>query len=142
MAVAALRGAARGVSQATGIAQDNIIFAMVLFAFVVWVTTKGELSTYLGFFKPGANATSNPLGIDTTVTATSSAGAAIPGATQSPSSGGTIVPSGIPGVPGLNTSNPLAGIPGLGGLSEWFTGNSSAGTLGVTPSLNALKSLF
>ena len=89
MAIAALRGAARGVSQATGIAQDNIIFAMVLFAFVVWVTSKGELSIYLGFFKPGANPTSNPLGIDTTVAPTSSGGGAIPGATQSPGGGGT-----------------------------------------------------
>jgi hypothetical protein len=137
MAIAALRGAARGVSQATGIAQDNIIFAMVLFAFVVWVTSKGELSIYLGFFKPGANPTSNPLGIDTTVAPTSSGGGAIPGATQSPGGGGTIVPSGIPGVPGLNTANPLAGIPGIGGLVGSFTGNATAGTVG-----GFLKGLF
>jgi hypothetical protein len=35
------------ISAATGIAQDNVIFAMILFAFVVWITTKGELGTYL-----------------------------------------------------------------------------------------------
>lgn len=29
---------------------------MLLFAFIVWVTTKGELPTYLAFFKPGAAA--------------------------------------------------------------------------------------
>ncbi len=43
------------IASGTGIAQDNIIFAMVLFAFVVWITTKGELPVYLSFFKPGAS---------------------------------------------------------------------------------------
>jgi hypothetical protein len=42
------------IAAATGIAQDNVIFAMILFAFIVWITTKGELQTYIAFFKPGA----------------------------------------------------------------------------------------
>ena len=45
-----------------GIAQDNIIFAMLLFGFVVWITTKGELATYLALFKPGsAGIPTNPV---------------------------------------------------------------------------------
>lgn len=60
------------VAAATGIAQDNVIFAMVLFAFVVWVTTKGELGLYLSFFTPGSGA-GPPVD---TVTASSTTGAA------------------------------------------------------------------
>lgn len=41
------------IAAGTGIAQDNIIFAMLLFAFVVWITTKKELPIYLSFFKSG-----------------------------------------------------------------------------------------
>lgn len=60
------------VAAATGIAQDNVIFAMVLFAFVVWVTTKGELGLYLSFFTPGSGA-GPPVD---TVTASSTTGSA------------------------------------------------------------------
>jgi hypothetical protein len=60
------------ISGATGISQDNIIFAMVLFAFVVYITTKNELPTYLAFFKPGA--TQGPLTAADNVTASSTTG--------------------------------------------------------------------
>lgn len=53
---AALRGlgAVSGVNRVTvpGISQDNIIFAAVLFSFVVWITSKGELPRYISFFNP------------------------------------------------------------------------------------------
>jgi hypothetical protein len=65
-----------------GIAQDNIIFAMLLFGFVVWITTKGELATYLAFFKPGsAGIPTNP------VTASSTSGAT--GTTATPGKSGS-----------------------------------------------------
>lgn len=80
------------LAAASGISQDNIIFALVAFAFVVWITTKGELPTYLGFFKP-----SGSLGpVSTAISASSTTGAASP--------------SGIPGVPGI-AGNPLSGLP-------------------------------
>jgi hypothetical protein len=66
--------ASRQVINNPGIAQDNVIFAMLLFAFVVWITTKGELGTYLALFKPGSNVATNALGIDTPVTASSTNG--------------------------------------------------------------------
>lgn len=61
------------VAAATGIAQDNIIFAMVLFAFIVWITTKGELGKYLSFFTP-VSGKQGPVGDP--VTASSTTGAA------------------------------------------------------------------
>lgn len=128
MSVAALKGAARGVSQATGIAQDNIIFAMLLFAFVVWVTTKGELATYLAFFKPGAG--TGPKA--DLVTATPSDGTK---ATAANPNIGTVVGAGvIPGVPGVNLNNPFAGIPGLGGgFQTLLPGNSNGGGAAAVP---------
>jgi hypothetical protein len=103
------------IAASTGIAQDNVIFAMIAFAFIVWITSKGELPTYLAFFKPGSNGVGNPLGIDTTVTPSSTTGG---GAT------GAAVPSAIPGVPAL-TSNPLQGLPyvptWLGGTGQGIT---------------------
>jgi hypothetical protein len=39
----------------TGISQDNIIFGMVLLAFVIFITLKGELRTYMGFFTPSGS---------------------------------------------------------------------------------------
>lgn len=104
MAIAALKGASRGVSQVTGIAQDNIIFAMLLFAFVVWITTKGELTLYLSFFKPGAAAgpATDPVTASSTTGATNPAGAF----------GGATTAGGATGIIGqiLNPStDPVAG---------------------------------
>ena len=48
----ATRGASRSVASTTGISQDNIIFAMLILAFVIYITVKDELPTYLAFFKP------------------------------------------------------------------------------------------
>jgi hypothetical protein len=82
---------------AIGIGQDDIIFAMVAFAFVVWITTKGELPTYLAFFKPGATEGPTPV----PVAASSTTGAATPA-------------SNIPGVStvvnGINTAVNGTGI--------------------------------
>ena len=108
--------APRRIAGVTGIAQDNIIFAAVLFAFVVWITSKGELPTYIAFFKPGASQGPTPV----TVVASSTTGGS-GGGVQSPGFGGTLTPSGIPGVPGLS-QNPFAGIPGIGGIVQWFSG--------------------
>jgi hypothetical protein len=46
----AIQGAIKGTT-GVGIAQDNIIFGLVLLAFVLWIIQKGELQTYLSFFK-------------------------------------------------------------------------------------------
>lgn len=37
--------------------QSSIIFAEVLLAFLIYITMKGELSKYLGFFIPPSNKT-------------------------------------------------------------------------------------
>jgi hypothetical protein len=121
MPVRQFMGAARGASAVTGIAQDNIIFAMILFAFVVWITTKGELATYAAFFKPGAGA----LGpTPDTVTASSTSGTstpvqgACPGTTNAPGSGiiGQILnPSTDPVAGPISTViKTLPTIPGFG----------------------------
>lgn len=116
-----LAGHARNAFQASrsainnpGIAQDNVIFAVLLFGFVVWITTKGELPTYLAFFKPG--------------------NAGIPAVTVNPSSttaasgsAPAVVNSGIPGVPGIS-SNPLQGLP----IPTWL-GGSGTDTIGGLP---------
>lgn len=53
---AALRGlgAVSGANRLTvpGISQDNVIFAAILFSFIVWITSKGELPRYISFFNP------------------------------------------------------------------------------------------
>ena len=49
-----------GMPTVTGsIPQDNIIFGMVLLAFVIYITVKNELQTYMGFFSP-SKSTSAP----------------------------------------------------------------------------------
>jgi hypothetical protein len=48
----ATHGAASSVASATGISQDNIIFGMLLIMFIVFITLKGELRTYMSFFTP------------------------------------------------------------------------------------------
>lgn len=105
MAVRQFVGAARQASAVTGIAQDNIIFAMLLFAFVVWITTKGELSTYAAFFKPASGAL-GPTPIP--VSASSTTSSTVVPATTNPITGTQIQP-------GL-TSNPLSGLTGGTGL--------------------------
>lgn len=70
-----------------GIPQDNIIFAFIFLAFVIFITVKGELRTYMGFFVPG-NATGPP----------------------PVNSNQMVIPSPISGVPGLS-SNPFQGLP-------------------------------
>lgn len=113
MAIAALKSAARSVAQSTGIAQDNIIFAMVVFAFVVWITTKGELKTYLQFFTPGSNPASNALGIDETVTA-SSTGVAPAASAANPNPG--LLGSNNPlGAATANPSTAFGFLPALSG---------------------------
>jgi hypothetical protein len=52
-----------------GISQDNIIFGMVLLAFVIFITIKGELSTYMSFFTPGANLGPAAVPVSTSATA-------------------------------------------------------------------------
>lgn len=72
-----VRGAVSRVPSAAGIGQDDIIFAMLTFAFVVWITTKGELPIYLAFFKPGTGAQGpTPIGVTASSTTGSSAAAA------------------------------------------------------------------
>jgi hypothetical protein len=87
-----------------GIAQDNIIFAMLLFAFVVWITTKGELKTYLAFFAPGTGA-GPPV---QAATASSTTSANVVPSTTNPVTGSQIQP----GV----SSNPFAGLTGGSGI--------------------------
>lgn len=105
-------GAPSKVANATGIAQDNIIFAMVLFAFVVWITTKGELPTYLGFFTP-ISGKQGPA-VDT-VTASSTTG----GASQIPSSSVLSGPLGNV----VNTVQTVGNAAGKAtGIQSWFQG--------------------
>jgi hypothetical protein len=93
--------APRQLSTATGISQDNIIFAMVLLSFFIWITSKGELPTYLAFFKPGnVGPPTDP------ITATPSTGAAATNAatgTPNVSNPGT---SGAQNPVGALTNNP------------------------------------
>ncbi len=98
--------ATRAIASTTGVSQDNIIFGLVLLAFVVYITVKGELPTYLGFFTPQHN-----LGPPTDNVA---------GATGS-GSGSTVVPpttnpiTGAQIQPGL-TNNPTQGLTGGSGF--------------------------
>jgi len=113
-----------------GIAQDNIIFAMLLFGFVVWITTKGELATYLAFFKPGsAGIPTNP------VTASSTSGATGTTATPGNPVVGTVVGAGvIPGFPGTNLNNPFAGLPVVGpAFQSILRGNSQGSAIQTVP---------
>ena len=69
-----------------GIPQDNIIFAFLLLSFVLFITIKGEFSTYMKFFTPGSQLGPQPV----PVTGQSSANT-----------------WGNPGI----SSNPFAGLP-------------------------------
>lgn len=85
------------VANATGLSQDNIIFAMVFFAFIVWITSKGELPTYLSYFKPVAGK-QGPAA--TNVQASSTTGASTPSAA---------VNSAVGAINNAITSNPVGG---------------------------------
>jgi hypothetical protein len=75
---AALRGlgAVSGANRLTvpGISQDNIIFAAVLFSFLVWITSKGELPRYISFFNPSKTTQGPPV---SSFSATPTTGSAI-----------------------------------------------------------------
>lgn len=53
--------------------QSNVIFAALFIAFLVYIVTKGELSTYIGFLKGSTNAQSS-----TPVTTTSTSAIKLP----------------------------------------------------------------
>jgi hypothetical protein len=96
--------------QSAGISQDNIIFGMVLLAFVIFITIKGELSQYMAFFTPGAN-----LGP-----------AAVPVSTTAQTSATTPIATGLTGA-----INSAINSTGLGGLITGLTGTQPL-TLGTT----------
>lgn len=101
--------ATKAVGTATGVSQDNIIFGLVLLAFVVYITVKGELPIYLGFFTPQSQ-----LGPATdTVAATSASGTTAPAGS---------VQSVVQSIPGANL---IPGLSGSGGtnsiLPSWMT---------------------
>jgi hypothetical protein len=117
--------AVQGSISAVGIGQDDIIFAMVLFAFVVWITTKGELPKYLSFFIPGA--TQGPP--TSPVTATPATGAAT---NPAGAFGGATSAGGATGVVGqiLNPStDPIAGpiSKALGSIGKFLLPGSALG---------------
>jgi hypothetical protein len=86
----AIQDAIKGTT-GVGIAQDNIIFGVVLLAFVLWIIQKGELQTYLSFFK-GQGGGFQPVPVtgssaaSTTGTSTPVTGL-FPGTTNAPGSG-------------------------------------------------------
>lgn len=114
---------------ATGISQDNIIFAMILFAFVVWITTKGELQKYLSFFTPVAGKQGpavDPVSASSTTGQTSTA--------ANPNVGTVVGAGAIPGFPGVNLTNPFAGLPGIGGgFQTLLPGNSNGSATQTVP---------
>lgn len=76
--------------------QGSLTVAAIIAAFFVYITAKGELGTYLGFFYQGSGGATSPLAPPNTQTA--------PGGIIGP--GGTSLPPGtIPNVPG----SPLLG---------------------------------
>jgi hypothetical protein len=96
----------RAAVTTTGISQDNIIFGMLLLAFVIFITIKGELPTYMGFFTPSKS--QGPAAVPVTV------GSVAPGSPAGSQPVGTptinipfIGPVTIP-IPGLTTLSPGA----------------------------------
>jgi hypothetical protein len=62
--------------------QSTVIFGTLLFAFIVYITLRGQLPAYLDLFKPGAN-TSSPIassGVATSSASSGSGGGGIGGA--------------------------------------------------------------
>jgi hypothetical protein len=89
-----------GMPTVTGsIPQDNIIFGMVLLAFVIYITVKNELQTYMGFFSPSKSTSA-------------------PAKTTAPSTGSFFQ------LPSLNFNLPIFGT---GGAANPSTGMGGAG---------------
>lgn len=110
------------VASATGLSQDNIIFAMVLFAFLVWITTKGELPTYLSYFKP-VTGKQGPAATNVQASSTT----APPTASSVPSGGDganpvTGVVSGLAGAAGASTNTGINNA-----INSVFGGGSGPG---------------
>jgi hypothetical protein len=123
----------------TGISQDNIIFGMVLLAFVIFITLKGELRIYMGFFTPGAS--EGPSAIPVTTTAQAAPASNIPGvssiltpinnAINSTGLGGLI--TGLTGKQPLTLNTTGGGL--IGGIGSMFSGiGSFFGGQGITGS--------
>jgi hypothetical protein len=121
----AIQGAIKGTT-GVAIAQDNIIFGLVLLAFVLWIVQKGELQTYLAFFK-GQGAGFVPVPVTGTPaqaaansaqqTAVGQAGAALGNLTGASGFGNTQIGSAIRGF--LNSPSAQAtpsSIPFVGGF--------------------------
>jgi hypothetical protein len=122
--------ASRQVINNPGIAQDNVIFAMILFAFIVWITTKGELPKYISFFKPGAatGPATDP------VTASSTTGATTPSSVVNNTVtginnavNGTAIGSAITALTGTAPLT-LSATPGgiFQRFTSWLTGGTNA----------------
>jgi hypothetical protein len=106
--------------QSTGISQDNIIFGMVLLAFVIFITIKGELRTYMAFFTPGAN--QGPSAVPVSTTAQTS--------TTTPAVAAANSIFGSPNIPNpglFGSANPVGAL----------TGNPST-LFGALPTLQAI----
>lgn len=118
-----VRGAVSRVPSAAGIGQDDIIFAMLAFAFVVWITTKGELPIYLAFFKPGTGA-QGPAPVAVTASSTTGTSTPVTGAFPGTTNAAG---SGIVGQLLNPSTDPIAGpvstiFKGLTNVPGWFTG--------------------
>lgn len=100
LANVATRGAVKSIATSTDVSQDNIIFGLILLAFVIYITVKGELPTYLGFFTPQAGLGPKPQ----TVTATSA------GTSSTPTSAVTTTPSSVTQNPNSSTTVNLPGV--------------------------------
>lgn len=129
-------GAVSGANRITvpGISQDNIIFAAILISFLIWITSNGELPTYIAFFNPKGTKQGPPVSSFTASSTTGlspaqaaanqsaatyigQAGAAAGAATGASSFGNTGIGSAIRGFltsPGATTSLPS-------GIRSWLT---------------------
>jgi hypothetical protein len=105
----------------TGISQDNIIFGMVLLAFVIFITLKGELRIYMGFFTPGASQGPSAVPVSTAAQATT-VGSGTPGLSANPL-------AGVPGIPSILGGVPLSSVFSLGGAFS-PTGGGIIGAIG------------
>ena len=129
-------GAVSGANRVrvSGISQDNIIFAAVLFSFIIWITSKGELPRYISFFNPSGTKQGPPVSSFTASSTTGTTpaqaaanqsnatvagqvGAALGNATGATGLANTGIGSAIRGFltsPGATTSLP-------GGIWSWLT---------------------
>jgi hypothetical protein len=106
----------------------NFVAGSIILMFLLYVAQKGHLSTWIGFFSWTA-----PASIGTaTNTPAQSAGTAPSAANPNVL---TVVGAWIlPGFPGLNISNPAAGIPVVGGaVQSLLPGNSNSTTPSTPP---------